>query len=122
MLRGLAPKFLSKRMVRPFCGQARSVVARYPNRVTAKEVMHAVRLMRMLREAMLDGQFVVRRPDATELLAIRSGEAPLSDAIGEVEAALADQENLLRQTSLPASPDMAAIDDLCSSIIQEWTR
>lgn len=86
-----------------------------------KHGMHLVRLIRMCREILTTGKVIVKRPDAEELLAIRSGQVPYEEL---VEWA-ANQENelaLVYQTStaLPKLADQRAIDALCEEAIRKF--
>ena len=125
-LRELAPAFLSKAMARPFAGHARGLVAKVlhqsklevPERDIAKDAMHAVRLVRMLKEVLLEGQLRVRRPDAGLLLTIRKDP---SNALGwaqHAEAVLAALPEWLAQSALPDQPNFPALNAVCAAMVQ----
>jgi hypothetical protein len=83
-----------------------------------KHGMHLVRLMRMCRELLEEGELRVRRPDAEELLSIRRGTWSydrLMQWAREQEAAL---DSLYKTSKLPSSPDRAAIDALCVRLVE----
>ncbi len=81
-----------------------------------KHGMHLVRLMRMCREILVDGQVVVRRPDFAELLAIRDGAWSYDKLIAWAE----DQDEALlevaKKSTLPTQPNRVALDNLCQEI------
>lgn len=83
-----------------------------------KHGMHLVRLMRMCRELLEEGELRVRRPDAEELLSIRRGAWSYDHLMHwarEQEAAL---ESLYKTSRLPSAPDRAAIDALCVRLVE----
>jgi predicted nucleotidyltransferase len=84
-----------------------------------KHGMHLVRLIRMCREILETGKVVVRRPDAEELLSIRHGAWSYDRLIEWAEREDAELEQLAVRSSLPKSPDFAAIDRLCVELISE---
>jgi len=72
-----------------------------------KHAMHLVRLLRMGVEALRDGQILVKRPDAAELLEIRNGAWSYDDLIKYAE----HMDQLVREywynkTGLPKKPDV----------------
>jgi len=72
-----------------------------------KHGMHCVRLMRMGLEALRDGEILVKRPDAEELLAIRNGAWSYEEMVKYAE----DMDNEIRnvwykKTDLPKKPDI----------------
>lgn len=87
-----------------------------------KHAAHLVRLMRMCVEILRDGEVHVMRPDAKELLAIRSG-AWTYDHLIEVAADLESQcASLYKTSTLPHHPDIKAIDELCIEIVERNLR
>lgn len=83
-----------------------------------KHGMHLVRLMRMCREILTTGKVVVKRPDAQELLAIRSGAWSYDRLVAWAEAEDRAMEALYASSLLPKSPDRAAIDRVCVAIVE----
>jgi len=72
-----------------------------------KHAMHLVRLLRMGKEALEEGVLYVKRPDAQELLDIRSGAWTYEECVKYAE----DMDKLIREdlyksTSLPNRPDL----------------
>lgn len=71
-----------------------------------KHAMHLVRLMRMAEEILTTGEVKVKRPDAKELLDIRSGKWTLDELLSwaeEKDALICG--DLYKQSSLPHSSD-----------------
>ena len=119
MLRATRDVFLSQRLVRPFTGHASSIVIRHERfgRITPKEAMTAVRLVRMLAEILVAGKVVVRRHDADELLAIRRGERSIEDALKEARDGLSRVDAWKAKTALREQPDLHALDGLCTALV-----
>ncbi len=119
MLRSTRDVVLSQRLVRPFTGHASSIVIRHERfgRVTPKEAMTAVRLVRMLAEILVAGKVVVRRHDADELLAIRRGERSIEDALKEARDGLSRVDAWKAKTALREQPDLHALDGLCTALV-----
>ncbi|MET7279586.1 nucleotidyltransferase domain-containing protein [Kribbella sp. NPDC005582] len=82
-----------------------------------KHVMHLIRLLLSARALLLDAELVVDvGPHRERLLAVKRGELPW----GEVEqwrlGLHADLDDALRRTVLPATPDVARVDDWLRSV------
>lgn len=72
-----------------------------------KHAMHLVRLLRMGVEALRDGQIVVKRPDAHELLAIRNGAWKYEDLVAYAEHMNHEvTEVWYKKTVLPKKPNL----------------
>jgi len=72
-----------------------------------KHAMHLVRLMRMGREILKTGEVVVKRPDADELLSIRSGAWTYQQVLDFAESMDKEiREELYHKTSLPKYPNL----------------
>lgn len=72
-----------------------------------KHAMHLVRLLRMGVEALRDGQVVVKRPDAAELLSIRNGAWTYEQLVEYAEHMDREvHEVWYKKTSLPKTPDL----------------
>lgn len=84
-----------------------------------KHAMHLVRLLRMGREILTEGEVRVRRPDAWELLEIRKGAWSYEQLLEYAEREDDALHKLASHSKLPKSPDRAALDRLCVSMIQE---
>ena len=72
-----------------------------------KHAMHLVRLLRMGVEILRDGEVIVKRPDAEELLSIRAGAWTYEQVVQYAEQMDLDvRENWYKKTSLPKTPDI----------------
>lgn len=72
-----------------------------------KHAMHLVRLLRMGVEALRDGEIVVKRPDAEELLAIRDGAWKYEELVKYAESMDKEvREVWYKKTNLPKKPDI----------------
>lgn len=85
----------------------------------AKHGAHLVRLMRMAIEILRDGEVLVRRPDAEELLAIRRGEWSYDRIVAYAADMDAEAAELYQTSKLPHAPDIQALDDLCMELVEE---
>jgi uncharacterized protein len=82
-----------------------------------KHAMHLIRLLRMAVEILSTGEVRVRRDDAAELLAVRSGALSF-DALIEQADALGSRLKAAADTSpLPARPDEARLNALCGELV-----
>lgn len=71
-----------------------------------KHAMHLVRLLRMGVEALRDGEIIVRRPDAKELLSIRNGAWKYEELVQYAEHMNHEvTEVWYKKTALPKKPD-----------------
>jgi predicted nucleotidyltransferase len=72
-----------------------------------KHAMHLVRLLRMGVEALRDGEIVVRRPDAQELLSIRNGAWKYEELVEYAEHMNHEvTEVWYKKTALPKKPNI----------------
>lgn len=72
-----------------------------------KHAMHLVRLLRMGVESLRDGELIVRRPDAEELLSIRDGAWTYEQIVEYAEQMDKDvREVWYKKTQLPKKPDI----------------
>ena len=72
-----------------------------------KHAMHLVRLLRMGVEALRDGEIIVKRPDAQELLSIRNGAWTYEQIVKYAEDMDKEvREVWYKKTSLPKYPDL----------------
>lgn len=72
-----------------------------------KHAMHLVRLLRMGVEALHDGEIVVKRPDAEELLAIRNGAWTYEEIVKYAEEMDKEVRNVwYKKTKLPKKPNI----------------
>lgn len=85
-----------------------------------KHASHLIRLLKMAHEILRDGEVIVRRPDAEELLAIRNGSFDYDELVKTAEEMDAELEDLYEKSSLPNSSDKEAINDLYIRVVQEY--
>ena len=85
-----------------------------------KHAMHLMRLLRMSHEILRDGEVIVRRPDAEELLAIRDGAFDYDQLVETAERMDAELNDLYEKSTLPHSADKEAINDLFMHIVQDY--
>jgi predicted nucleotidyltransferase len=85
-----------------------------------KHGMHLLRLMRMAVEIIRDGQVNVRRKDAEELLAVRSGLMSYDDLIAQAEKLEAESKDHYAKSSLPKKPDIKAIEELTVHLTRRY--
>lgn len=119
--------FLSQKIVKPMAGYVRGMIAKARNAVekgttrdVGKDVMHANRVVRMLREALTDHRLTIRRDyDAEELMAMRLAPQDALLNAWRAEEELRSLPGWVSETSLPEEPDMKVIDKLCVRLIEE---
>lgn len=71
-----------------------------------KHAMHLVRLLRMGVESLRDGEVVIKRPDAKELLSIRNGSWTYEEIVAYAEAMDKEvREVWYHKTALPKKPN-----------------
>ena len=84
-----------------------------------KHAMHLVRLLRMGAEILSTGRVTVRRPDREELRAVRDGAWAYEELLAQSETLSRKVDEAALRSSLPAEPDLAALDELCRGIVEE---
>lgn len=82
-----------------------------------KHAAHLIRLMRSGLEMLKEGELLVRRSDAAELVAIRQGSWTYERLINEADALAAALTDAFASTSLPADVDRSWVDQLALSVI-----
>ena len=87
-----------------------------------KHACHLIRLLRMAHEILRDGEVIVRRPDAEELLAIRDGAFNYDQLVETAERMDAELEELYEKSTLPHSADKEAINNLFMNIVGDYWR
>jgi len=85
-----------------------------------KHAMHLVRLMRMCREILERGEVIVKRPDAEELLQIRSGAWSYEQLVEWAEREDKALEDVAAASALPRVPDRQRIDTLCVALVESF--
>jgi len=82
-----------------------------------KHASHLVRLGRMGIEALRDGEIIVKRPDAQELLAIRNGAWTYEQVVEYAEQMDKEvREVWYKKTSLPKRPDLKLAAKILMSV------
>lgn len=88
------------------------------NKYNTKAALHFVRLMRMCEEILLGRGVIVKRPDAEELLSIRSNAWSFNKLV-DFYKEMTDKITIAAEKSLlPVSPDYDLLDQVCISIVE----
>ena len=85
----------------------------------AKNGAHLIRLMRMCNEYLETGEFIVCRPDAEELKAIKTGQWQLEKIKEEAHRLFLKAGELVDRSRLPEKPDYKKAEELLISILRE---
>ncbi len=94
-----------------------------PDEMKRKELMHAVRMGRMVLETLKTGKLrVFRGEDRDDLLSIRYGERNRESVVNECHSLRDQIEVALQTTVLPDECDMEALDALAVHITLEYWR
>jgi len=83
-----------------------------------KHAMHLVRLVRMAKEILRDGEVHVFRPDREELLQIRRGEWPFERILEAMDNSDYELEEMYHKSTLREKPDHKGISDLYMDICE----
>jgi predicted nucleotidyltransferase len=83
----------------------------------SKHASHLVRLLRMALEIIRDGEVIVYRPDAKELLDIRQGEWPYEKLMEHVEELNSQVAEAAKTSTLQAKADYEKIADLYREVV-----
>jgi len=84
-----------------------------------KHAMHLVRLVRMAKEILRDGEVNVYRPDRDELIQIRNGEWPFEKILDVADNADQELEELYDKSTLRDKPDHKGISDLYMDLCEQ---
>ncbi len=88
-----------------------------------KHAMHLVRLMRMCKEILENGNVLVERPDKDELLQVRNGAWAYDALIEWAEKQDQKLTSLYKTcTIIPHSPNVQKIDDLCVELVKQFHK
>jgi predicted nucleotidyltransferase len=87
-----------------------------------KHAQHLVRMLRMGVEILRDGEVRVRRDDAEELHAIRSGAWSYDELVERAERLGAKVREAAQCSALPKAPDEERLDALCAEIVESVLR
>jgi len=86
----------------------------------SKHAMHLVRLLTMCKEILLDGQMIVKRPDAKFLLEIRNGKLSYDELVTWAENMDKEMDNWYEKSPLPKNPDIKKIGNLTMQLTEEF--
>jgi len=87
-----------------------------------KHAQHLVRMLRMGVEILRDGEVRVRRDDAEELRAIRSGVWSYDELVERAERLGAQVRGAAQASALPEVPDEERLNALCAEIVESILR
>jgi hypothetical protein len=90
------------------------------NGYDCKHAAHLIRLIRMAKEILQDGEVHVYRPDRDELRQILNGEWSYDKVIAEADKMDEELEALYATSKLRNKPDHKGIKDLYFEICEEW--
>lgn len=82
----------------------------------SKNLMHTIRLLEMAGEIAREGTLRIRRPNRDFLLQIRSGRFPYDELVARAEALHESLPGAFATSSLPDTPDRAAINRILIEI------
>ena len=88
--------------------------------IDCKNMMHCMRLIRMVKEIGRGEGINVRRVDREELLAIRRGEVDLKTLIDTAEAEIKEIDRIFEESDLPKSINPELINTLLVNIRREF--
>ena len=76
----------------------------------------------MAVEILSKGDVLVRRPDARELLAVRSGALTFDALLDQAKALGAQLKPLAESSPLPLRPDEPHLNSLCADLVERVHR
>jgi hypothetical protein len=88
----------------------------------AKNAAHCVRLLRMCKEFLANGAMDVYRPDAAELLEIKTGKWPLDKVKALVQELFAEIKTARDASELPSQPNRDGAERLLIKLLREHFR
>lgn len=83
-----------------------------------KNASHLIRLLRQGIEFLRDGEMQVLRPDARELVDIKTGEWTLDKVKAEAELLFVAAQDAYLTSPLPQQPDLHRINALCVEVVR----
>ncbi len=89
-------------------------------KIDGKNMMHCMRLIRMVKEIGRGEGIQVRRADREYLLSIRKGEVDLDSLIETAEAEIKEMDKIFEESDLPKSIDPELINYLLIKIRREF--
>ncbi len=84
-----------------------------------KNAAHLIRLLRMAIEFLSTGEFIVKRPDAAELLDIKQGKWTLAEVQKLSEELFAKTKKAKETSTLPETPDIESTEALLVDILKD---
>jgi len=97
----------------------RALAAERNEGVDWKALSRAVRIARQAIELLDTGEVIFPRPDAADLLAIKTGERPYQAVADEIEALLQGVEDAAARSALPDAPDVSWMEDLVAATYRD---
>lgn len=91
-------------------------VSSHGQKIDGKNMMHCKRLMEMAKEIGEGKGIIVRRPNATELIAIRKGEVDLQTLIDSIENEIKEVDMIFENSNLPEKIDEKFINKMIVEI------
>lgn len=131
-------QIISKKVLPAFVGYARSQLHKMTNFThqgymgrkrkelvekfgfDTKNAAHLIRLLRMACETIETGQMKVRRPDAKDLIAIKSGQWSYAQVLEESERLLGLSDELMENTPLRDEPDDLLLQSCMVNGYLDW--
>lgn len=87
-------------------------IKNHDQQIDSKNLLHCRRLLDMAMEIATEGELIVRRPNAKELLKIRRGEVSLDRIIGQAEEDLLKLDELYENSKLPDAVLGTKVNDI----------
>lgn len=84
-----------------------------------KHGAHLIRLLRMGKEILLEGEVKVLRPDASELLEIRNGALTYDELLSLAAKTKEEVEEAYKKTKLPGAVDMEMVKGLITDLYMD---
>lgn len=130
--------FVSKQLYHSFCGYSQGQLHKMESMAykgymgekrkqlvdkfgyDCKNAQHLIRLLRQGIEFLKTGELIVERPDAAELIQIKTGQWTIEKVKREANKLFADMEDAYAKSTLPDKPDVAVIDKLCQGILFDY--
>lgn len=84
-----------------------------------KHAAHLIRLLRMGIEIVEEGRVLVKRPDAEELLEIKTGNWTYEDVMEHAESLKSYLNSVRGSSVLPKEPDTEAINNFCMDTLKQ---
>lgn len=127
--------FVSKKLYHSFCGYSQGQLQKMESMAykghmgekrkslvekfgyDCKNAQHLIRLLRQGIEFLQTGELQVERPDAAQLIQIKTGQWSIEKVKRLANDLFKEMEDAFAKSSLPESPDIEGIDKLCQEIL-----